>query len=209
MQNISIITLGEAGVGKTSIIKRIIYKNYEDFYSVTLSLEFHGLTKDYKNKSFNKIKYQFSDTAGGEIYNSLTMNYIRGKDIVLLVFCDLDSLEVLIKRWYSFIKNNSDISKTKFIVVANKSDTFGDKYEDIKKKGKEFARDIDAFFITCSAKSKENIDNLEDHIEYEAIKIIEKREEEKKKEKNNKSNKINNKNIKINNKKPKNKDGCC
>ena len=208
MQNISIITLGEAGVGKTSIIKRIIYKNYEDFYSVTLSLEFHSLTKDYKNKSFNKIKYQFSDTAGGEIYNSLTMNYIRGKDIVLLVFCDLDSLEVLIKRWYSFIKNNSDISKTKFIVVANKSDTFGDKYEDIKKKGKEFARDIDAFFITCSAKSKENIDNLEDHIEYEAIKIIEKREEEKKNE--NSKKKKNNKNIKID-KSDYKKDGsrCC
>ena len=180
-EEISIITLGQSAVGKTSIIKRIIHNTYEETTKITISLEFHSLTKDYKNKSFNKIKYQFSDTAGGEIYNSLTMNYIRGKDIVLLVFCDLDSLEVLIKRWYSFIKNNSDISKTKFIVVANKSDTFGDKYEDIKKKGKEFARDIDAFFITCSAKSKENIDNLEDHIEYEAIKIIEKREEEKKK----------------------------
>ena len=194
-EDISIITLGQSAVGKTSIIKRIIHNTYEETTRITISLEFHSLTKDYKNKSFNKIKYQFSDTAGGEIYNSLTMNYIRGKDIVLLVFCDLDSLEVLIKRWYSFIKDNSDVSKTKFIVVANKSDTFGDKYDDIKKKGKEFARDIDAFFITCSAKSKENIDNLEDHIEYEAIKIIEKREEEKKNEKGKK--KKNNKNIKI------------
>ena len=153
-EDISIITLGQSAVGKTSIIKRIIHNTYEETTKITISLEFHSLTKDYKNKSFNKIKYQFSDTAGGEIYNSLTMNYIRGKDIVLLIFCDLNSLEVLIKRWYSFIKDNSDISKTKFIVVANKSDTFGDKYDDIKKKVKSLLEIFMHFSLLVQQKAK-------------------------------------------------------
>ena len=202
MEEISIITLGESAVGKTSIINRIIYKNYEEMIP-TISMELLTLTKDYKKKNFHQIKYQFWDTAGAERYNSLTMNYIRDKDIVLLVFCDLETFEVLVKRWYKFIKKNSDISRTKFIVVANKSDTFGDNYEDIRLKGKEFAREINAFFITCSAKSKENIDNLEDHIEYEAIKIIEQREEKKKEESefkdNNEKKTINRKELEKNN----------
>ena len=209
METISIITLGEAAVGKTSILKRITQKTYEDNYSITLSLDFLYLTKDYKNKSFNQIKYHFYDTAGGETYNALTKNYIRGRDIVLLVFCDIDSLEVLQRRWFGFIKDNADISKTKFIVVANKSDTFGDNYEKIKSKGKEFARDIDAFFITCSAKSKENMDNLEDHIEYEAIRVIEARQEQQKKSSNqNNKNSSENDRYKLDNKVSKKKSSC-
>ena len=77
--------------------------------------------------------------------------------------------------WNNFYRDNSDIDKSKYIVVANKSDDFGDKYEEIRKLGKEFANSIDAFFITCLAKSKENIDNLDDHIELEAIRLIEER----------------------------------
>ena len=112
---------------------------------------------------------------GGENYNSLTANYIRGNEIVLFVFCDFGTLESLKTRLINFYRDNSDIDKSKFIVVANKSDEFGDKYEEIRKLGKEFATSIDYFFITWSAKSKENIDNLEDHIELEAIRLNEER----------------------------------
>ena len=196
MEKISIIILGESGVGKTSIIYRIIKKDDIEL-AATIACSFSSLSKYYKKKNYNEIKYEFYDTGGAENFNSLTKSYIRGRDIVLLVFCNLDTLEVLINRWYEFIRDNADISKTKFIVVANKSDSFGEDYEVIKLRGKEFAREIDAFFITCSAKSKENIDNLEDHIEYEAIKIIEQREEQRKKDNCNQGNKKNNKSIVI------------
>ena len=174
MEEINIITLGDSAVGKTSLINRITDKTFSDEHQVTVGFDFKYITRDY-NKSFKSIKYYFWDTAGEENFNSLAEIYIRGKEIVLLVFSDLKTLNSLKKRWIEFYKQHADSENSKIIVVANKSDTFGDKYEEIRKLGKEFSMNINSFFIICSAKSKENIDNLEDHIELEAIRLIESR----------------------------------
>ena len=61
--------------------------------------------------------------------------------------------------------------------MGNKSDLFGDKREEIINLGEEFSEEIDAHFITCSAKSSDNIDNLERYIITEAKRFID--EEEK------------------------------
>ena len=179
METINVITLGNQGVGKTCLIKRITHKPFSDEYQVTIGFNFECITKNYKNKSFKSIKYVFWDTSGAEQFNSLAANYIRDKEIVLLVFCDLDTLDSLKERWINYYKQYADANYSKIVVVANKSDTFGDKYEEIRKLGKEFCRDIDSFFVICSAKSKENIDNLEDHIELESIRLIESRNKNK------------------------------
>ena len=108
------------------------------------------------------IKYLYWDTAGAENFNSITKTYIKGKDIILLIFCDLNSLNALKERWYEFVKDLIDVKNSIFLVIANKSDTFGDNYDQIKKKGKEFALEIGSYFLICSAKSKENMDNVEE-----------------------------------------------
>ena len=136
-----------------------------------------------------KIKFLFYDTAGQETYIPLLpKNYIRDSHIVLLVYSDIETFETLKKRWYKFYADNANIEKTKFIVVANKSDNFGVNKSKIKDLGKQFGEEIDAFFITCSAKSEENIDKLENHIIAEAKRLIDDKEKEKentKKEENN------------------------
>ena len=63
--------------------------------------------------------------------------------------------------------------------MANQSDTFGTKRKEIKDSGKLFAEEINnSFFITCSAKSEDNIDNLEDYILKNAKDIIDEEEKE-------------------------------
>ena len=72
---------------------------------------------------------------------------------------------------------------TKFILIANKSDKFGHNRDQIIESAKTFSDEINAFFISCSAKNTDNIDNLENIIEREAKRIIDE-EEEKEKTKN-------------------------
>ena len=178
---IKIITLGASDVGKTSIINRIVSKKFSEQMVSTTGIDKNIIERDYKTKNL-KMLLEFTDTAGQEQYCDLPKQYIRGCHIVLLVFCDLGSLEELKNRWFRLYKDNANLEKSKFIVVINKSDTFGEKRDEINNSGELFAEEINnSFFISCSAKNEDNIDNLENHILKEAKDIINKEEEEEKK----------------------------
>ena len=212
-RNIKVITLGDSCVGKTSIINRIVNKNFNDNQLTTIAIERFHIVRPYKKKNI-EIKLTFCDTAEQERYlNCLPKQYIRESHIALLVFSNLKDLEELKNRWFKFYKENANIDKTKFIVIGNKSDLFGVNKEEIKNSGKNFAEEIDAFFITCSAKSEENIDNVEEHILTEAKRLIDEMEKENN-QKGNQSNYDNNdrKSQKLDNNKViknKKKSGCC
>ena len=103
--------------------------------------------------------------------------------LCFLVFSDIKNLTVLKDRWYKHYKENTNIENSKYILIGNKSDIFGDKRDEIVKQGNLFAEEIDAHFITCSVKSKDNMDNVERYIVTEARRFID--EEEKKLENKN------------------------
>ena len=177
-RNINIITLGETGVGKTSILNRLRDDTFhENEQSSQLISIFHQQRPYEKRKLIMKLN--FRDTGGQEIYlESLPKQYMRDSHVVLLIFSDIKNLNVLIDRWYKHYKENTNIDNSRFILVGNKSDIFGNERDEIIKQGNKFAEKIDAHFITCSAKSKDNMDNLERFISTEAKRFID--EEEKK-----------------------------
>ena len=160
-----------------------------------------------------KIKLKFIDTVGQEKHSDLPNQYIRDCHIVLLIFKDIKTLDELKNRWFKLYKENANVEKSKFIVVANQSDKFGTKRNEIKNAGKLFAEEINnSFFISCSAKSEDNIDHLEDYILEEAKNIIDDEEKEntsmKQNTKNNKRER--GKSIKINKNENNNvKTKCC
>ena len=173
-KEIKIITLGASEVGKTSIINRIVNKKFSENAIATQGTDRLVIFRDYKQKNI-KIKLIFIDTAGQERYANLPIKYIRNCQIVLLVYSNLKNLEELKNRWFTFYKENSNCKKSKFIIVANKSDLFGEKRDIIRNSGKEFSEEINnAYFTSVSAKSDDNIDNLEDYILIESKDIIEK-----------------------------------
>ncbi len=179
-KTMKIITLGPASVGKTSIIERIINQTFNINEKPTLGISIKSIEKFYKNKNLS-ITYEFCDTSGQEAYmHILPKSYIRNSKIVLLVFDSLNNLEVLKNRWFSFYKDNCSVEDSKFIVIANKSDTFGDNYKDIKELGREFADDIDAPFLICSAKSNDNTDNIFSNIQTEVLRLIKEENESNK-----------------------------
>ena len=175
---INIITLGGSNVGKTSIITRIKDREFNDVVVATVSVDFYTIIRPYHKKNIS-IELIFRDTVGQEVYqNILPKQYIRDSHIVLLVFDSVDTLNVLKQRWLTFYKENANINNSKFILVGNKSDTFGNEREEIIRQGDLFSEEINAYFITCSAKSADNIDNLERMIITEAKRFIDEEEKE-------------------------------
>ena len=193
--NINIITLGDQYVGKTSIINRIKYKAFQENLSNTVGIKLLVIKRKYEKKNII-ISLNFKDTAGQEIFlGSLPLQYIRNSHIVLLVFSNIETLNSLKDRWYTFYKENADVENSRFILVGNKSDIFGNEKDEIIRQGDKFAEEINAHFITCSAKSADNMDNLERYIISESKRFIDEAEEIIREMDNNKKLNLEKKNI--------------
>lgn len=87
-----LVILGDVAVGKTSLISRIIENKFTDKYEPSIGVDFASKSINYKEKSF---KTQIWDTAGQEKYRSLIPSYIRGANLVIIVF-DLTSKYLII-----------------------------------------------------------------------------------------------------------------
>ena len=64
-ENINVITLGPAGVGKTSIIKRIKDGTFQNTYKATIALDIFFIKRKYEKKNI-MITLNFRDTNGLE-----------------------------------------------------------------------------------------------------------------------------------------------
>ena len=84
-----IIVIGATGVGKTSIVNRLINKNFEIETQSTIGVEFKTYFIDVEGE---KIKLQIWDTAGQERFRSVSRGYFRNAVGALVVF-DLTSRE--------------------------------------------------------------------------------------------------------------------
>ena len=205
---INVITLGASGVGKTSIIKRIKDNTFSDFTLTTLSFDNFFIKKNYEKKNL-EFTLIFHDTMGQEQYqNIIPIQYIRDSAIVLLIFCNINTLDDIKRRWIKYYKENSNIDNARFILVGNKSDIFGEERDEIVKQGEDFAEEINAHFMTCSAKSADNMDNLERYIVTEAKRYSDENEDLLN---NNNNDSKNTKNKKLDNDKTnkKHKRDCC
>ena len=176
---INVITLGDSFVGKTSIIQRIKDGTFNDNLERTHKFEDFTIERKYEKKNII-IDLFFKDTVGQEEYQELPMQYIRDSHVVLFVFCDIKTLNKIKERWVKFYKEKANEDNSRFILVGNKSDIFGDDRDEIIKQGTLFAEELNAHFITCSAKSADNMDNLDRYITTEAKRFI---DEEEKREK--------------------------
>lgn len=116
--NLKIILIGDAGVGKSSILLRYKTNEFLDIYNATIGID--NIFKDIVVDGIN-IRLQVLDTAGQERYHSIIPSYIRKANGIFLVF-DLtqkSSFEHL-DYWMDFIKNEKDVNGKNLIILANK-----------------------------------------------------------------------------------------
>ena len=118
-----IVLLGEAGVGKTSIITRYISGSFSQIVMTSTGSSFVAKKIELEDKK--KVKLQIWDTAGQEKYRSLAKIFYQSAAVAVLVY-DITlkkSFEQIKEYWVKEIKENApeDII---IAIAANKSDDY-------------------------------------------------------------------------------------
>ena len=148
-----IIFVGDAGVGKTTIIGRIMDNPYNEEYEPSIGVDF--MSKNLKYNGQN-IKLQIWDTAGQEKYKGLIPSYVRNSSIVFVVYdISVKTSFNNIPKWITFIKS---IENTTLVLCGNKIDL--ENREVKKEEGEELAKKEGISFFEVSAKTEENIKNM-------------------------------------------------
>ena len=153
------VLIGETSVGKSSIINRFIKNTFKSNFEPTLS----GIcvSKEIKYTQINKsIRFEIWDTAGQEIYRSLTKIYYKNASIIIFVY-DItrkDTFEEIRDFWYKEVINNCS-KDVIFAIVGNKDDNY--EFEEVDKDSViEFSNKINAIFRRTSAKTGFGIKDL-------------------------------------------------
>ena len=117
-----IITLGDSGVGKTSIIKRYVYNkfDYNSINTIGISYSF----KDVILPNGQKIQLKLIDTAGQEKYKSLSKSYFKHANGVFFIFSLNDPLTFAnMEQWVNDFNDNKEVSNVICqYLIGNKSD---------------------------------------------------------------------------------------
>ena len=114
-----LIIIGDTGVGKSCLMKRVMDNEFKTEHQVTIGVEFGS----YGIKIDNKIiKMQIWDTAGQESYKSVTRIFYRGAHCVFLTYdMTRDETFVNLSEWYKEIKQHA-ASDVQVYLVGNKSE---------------------------------------------------------------------------------------
>jgi small GTP-binding protein len=156
-----ILTIGDTGVGKTSLLIRHQNNEFREETKNTIGIDFTQKTYNIEGKRYDLAIW---DTAGQERFRALTKAYYRDAQAVFIVF-DITNIETLhnVDHWVedlndSFRKNENE-SKPIIILVGNKKDLPNEKISqreinDVVEKHKI------SMYISTSAKTGEHVDKI-------------------------------------------------
>jgi len=166
------VIIGDAAVGKSSLLVRLTDQRFIAKPDPTLGVEFGSklIAIPEENKT---VKLQCWDTAGTESFRSITRSYYRGAAGALLVY-DVSSRASFehTRSWLADVREHADPNLT-CILVANKVDLCaaedegtdipqsvksGPRREVSRAEAEQFAKEEGLLFVEASAKTGENVD---------------------------------------------------
>jgi Ras-related protein Rab-7A len=120
---LKLLLLGDAGVGKTSLLNQFVNREFTAQYKATIGSDFSSKQLDIDGKF---ITLQIWDTAGQERFQSLGPTFYRGTDCCILVY-DVTRSESFqnISKWRSEFAGQLNLSNADdfpFLLLGNKSD---------------------------------------------------------------------------------------
>ena len=150
---LKILLIGDSCVGKTALLLKYVDGLFTENHIASIGVEYKDKIIEIDNR---KIKLEIWDTAGQEIYRSLTKNFYRRADAFLFVF------DVTNEKSYEHIKDwlieveelGKDLKK---ILIANKIDLKNKRIIN-KERMEKFAEKNNMKFFETSAKEGTNVD---------------------------------------------------
>ena len=121
-QNVAfkILTIGENGVGKTSILRRFVENKFLKNHLATIGIDFKTKTLNINNQ---EIKLKIWDTAGQERFRNITTQYYKGADGIVLVYdVTEESSYDKIRDWMEQILYNTQRDDIGLVLLGNKCD---------------------------------------------------------------------------------------
>ena len=152
---IKLAFIGQSTVGKTSLITQYTKKTFADIYLSTIGAD--QIIKELKLDNGLNVKLNIWDTAGQERFRSVNAIFLKGAQIVIMVYdiTKRDTFDEIKNYWYNNIKNI--IGKDTIIGIAgNKSDLYENE-QVTKEEGQQYAQEIKAIFKETTATTFESI----------------------------------------------------
>lgn len=157
-----VLMIGDAGVGKSSILQQFTDGYFNDNLQSTIGVDFKVkvMTVMGADDKPKRVKVTIWDTAGQERFRTLTSSYYRGAQGIILVYdvARAESFESL-NMWLQEVEQFSmgggrDVVK---LLVGNKIDQ---KRTVQRETAEEWARSRGMLFLEASAKTKEGINQV-------------------------------------------------
>ena len=156
-----VIILGKYGVGKTTIINKLMIKEISGEYEPTLSIDIKYIQAKVNDKI---IQIQIWDCCGNEKYAQGIQNLYKNASITLLVYAlnDRNTFNDL-NTWHNILKIHS--FENIIFLIGNKNDLEKER-EISKEEGENYKNNYDdiKLFLETSALNGNNIDKLLDNI---------------------------------------------
>ena len=151
-----ICLLGDANVGKTSLLSRFCDNSFKEKYNNTIGVDFRLVTLKC-NGYISKI--HIWDTAGQERFRSLALNYLNNSHGFIFMYdiTDRDSFNNVV-NWIDLALEKNVKTIANFL-VGNKCDNEGKRQISVEE-GKNLAKDKNLFFMETSAKANNNVQKL-------------------------------------------------
>mmetsp|Transcript_6070 Transcript_6070/g.8866 ORF Transcript_6070/g.8866 Transcript_6070/m.8866 type:complete len:207 (+) Transcript_6070:62-682(+) len=146
-----LLMIGDAGVGKSSMLLRFTDDSFDDHIQSTIGVDFKVKHMEVNDK---RVKITVWDTAGQERFRTLTSSYYRGAQGVIMVYdvTRRDSFENL-DQWLKEVKlytpnNGEGVVK---LLVGNKIDL---PRRVPREEAEEWAQSQGMIFLEASAKTR-------------------------------------------------------
>ncbi|KAJ3591179.1 hypothetical protein NHX12_009126 [Muraenolepis orangiensis] len=173
-----IVLIGNAGVGKTCLVRRFTQGLFPPGQGATIGVDFMIKTVEIKGQ---KVKLQIWDTAGQERFRSITQSYYRSANALILTYditCE-DSFRCL-PEWLKEIEQYANSQVVTILqtvlwrrtnqprrVIAppscpptgNKID-LAEKREVLRHRAQDFAESQSMVYLETSAKESDNVEKL-------------------------------------------------
>ncbi|KAJ8002895.1 hypothetical protein DPEC_G00163710 [Dallia pectoralis] len=148
-----IVLVGDSSVGKTSLLRRFSDDCFHPGSSATVGIDYSVKTITVDSR---QVALQLWDTAGQERYRSITKQFFRKADGVVVMY-DITAEQsfTAVRQWLTSVQEGAG-EDIPIMLLGNKTDKENERVV-LTKVGEKLAKDCQLIFYECSACSGHNV----------------------------------------------------